>query len=328
MKCRDGALLWAARLGLTAIMSAGLAGAAMAIGAPEPAQTGLSKPATEVMQKIVEFYDLTNVIIIAIAVFVLALMIYVVIRFNEKANPVPSKTTHHVGLEVAWTVIPIAILLVIAIPSFKLLYLQYNYPKPDLTIKAVGNAWYWEHEYLDHKGLSITSNMVTDEDLIKSEIGDKEFANRFGKLEDGSLTKIAALQQASKPLWEKLKQPRQLAVDNDIAVPVGKVVHLLVTSNDVIHSWTIPAFGSKMQAVPGRTHATWFRPTVIGSYWGQCSVLCGKNHSSMPIGVKVVSEQAFNDWVAALKAKDPKKAKSILKADLDKNSTNKLAQAQ
>ncbi len=327
MTVRDGAQ-WAVRCCFAGIMVGTAAGTALAIGAPEPGQTGLSKPATEVMQKIVEFYDLTNFIIIAITVFVLALMAYVVIRFNEKANPVPSKTTHHVGLEVAWTVVPIAILLVIAIPSFKLLYLQYNYPKPDLTIKAIGNAWYWEHEYLDHKGLSITSNMVTDEDVIRSEIGDKEYANRFGKLEDGSLTKIRVLQEASKPVWEKLKQPRLLAVDNDIAVPVGKVVHLLVTSNDVIHSWTIPAFGSKMQAVPGRTHATWFRPTIIGSYWGQCSVLCGKNHSAMPIGVKVVSEQAFNDWVAALKAKDPKKAKSILQADLDRNTNNKLAQAQ
>lgn len=322
--------MWAslAKAGLVALMFSGLASQAWAIGAPEPGQTGLSKPATEVMQKIIEFYDLTNVIIIAIALFVLALMIYVVVRFNEKANPVPSKTTHHVGLEVAWTVVPIAILLVIAVPSFKLLYLQYNYPKPDLTIKAIGNAWYWDHEYLDHKGISITSNMLTDEDVIKSEIGEKEFNSRFGKLEDGSIAKIKAVQDAAKPLWEKLKQPRQLAVDNDIAVPVGKVVHLLVTSNDVIHSWTIPAFGSKMQAVPGRVHATWFRPTVVGAYYGQCSVLCGKNHSSMPIGVKVVTEQAFNDWVAAMKAKDTKKAKSILKADIEKHGNTKLAEAR
>jgi cytochrome c oxidase subunit 2 len=308
-------------------MAAGFAGAAWAIGQPEPGQMGLSQPATEVMQRISEFYDLVNYIIIAITIFVLALMLYVMIRFRESANPVPSKTTHNVTIEVLWTVVPIAILLFIAIPSFKLLYLQYNYPKPDLTIKAIGNAWYWEHEYVDHKGVSITSNMLTDEDVVKTEIGEKEFSARFGKLEDGSIEKSKALQDASKPIWAKLKEPRQLAVDSDIAVPVGKVVHLLVTSNDVIHSWTIPAFGSKMQAVPGRVHATWFRPTVPGSYYGQCSVLCGKNHSSMPIGVKVVSEQAFNDWVAALKAKDGKKAKAILKADLEKSAT-KLAQAQ
>ncbi len=327
MVARDKAGTRLVRLGLACLMAAGFAGAAWAIGQPEPGQMGLSQPATEVMQRISEFYDLVNYIIIAITIFVLALMLYVMIRFRESANPVPSKTTHNVTIEVLWTVVPIAILLFIAIPSFKLLYLQYNYPKPDLTIKAIGNAWYWEHEYVDHKGVSITSNMLTDEDVVKTEIGEKEFSARFGKLEDGSIEKSKALQDASKPIWAKLKEPRQLAVDSDIAVPVGKVVHLLVTSNDVIHSWTIPAFGSKMQAVPGRVHATWFRPTVPGSYYGQCSVLCGKNHSSMPIGVKVVSEQAFNDWVAALKAKDGKKAKAILKADLEKSAT-KLAQAQ
>jgi cytochrome c oxidase subunit 2 len=292
------------------------AGAAFAIGAPEPGQTGLSAPATEVMQRIREFYDLVNYIIIAIALFVLGLMIYVVVRFRESANPTPSKTTHHVGLEVAWTVVPIFILLIIAIPSFKLLYLQYDYPKPDVTIKAVGNAWYWEHEYVDHKGITVTSNMLTDEDVIKAEIGEKEFQARFGALEDGSVARINAVYEASKPIWEKRNEPRQLAVDAEIAVPVGKVVHLLVTSNDVIHSWTIPAFGSKMQAVPGRVHATWFRPTVKGAFYGQCSVLCGKNHASMPIAVTVVSEEAYAAWLAALKARDSKKAKSILRADL------------
>lgn len=314
----NGQCVRAALMAGAASALVGFAGAAHAIGQPEPGQINLSKPATEVMQKITEFHDLVNVIIIAIALFVLALMIFVMVRFNEKANPTPSKTTHHVGLEVAWTVLPIAILLVIAIPSFKLLYLQYNYPKPDLTIKAIGNAWYWDHEYLDHKGVSITSNMLTDEDVIKAELGDKEYAARFGKLEDGGIEKAKALYDASKPMWAKLKEPRQLAVDSDIAVPVGKVVHLLVTSNDVIHSWTIPAFGSKMQAVPGRVHATWFRPTVPGAYYGQCSVLCGKNHSSMPISVKVLSEAAFNDWIAAIKAKDTKKAKAIIKADLER----------
>jgi hypothetical protein len=163
--------------------------------------------------------------------FVLALMIYVMWRFRESANPTPSKNTHHVGLEVAWTVVPIFILLIIAIPSFKLLYMQYNYPKPDVTIKAVGNAWYWDHEYLDHKGISITSNMLTDEDVIKAEIGDKAFNERFGKLEDGSIEKSKILYDASKAIWAKrANEPRQLAVDNVIAVPVNKVVHMLVTS--------------------------------------------------------------------------------------------------
>jgi cytochrome c oxidase subunit II len=303
--------------GLAVVVAAVGGGEALAIGQPYPGQIGLSQPATEVMQRVVEFYDLVNYIIIAITIFVAALMVYTMVRFREGANPKPSKTTHHVGLEVAWTVIPIFILVVIAIPSFKLLNLQYNYPKPDLTIKATGNAWYWEHEYLDQKGVSVTTNMVNDEDVVKAEIGDKEFNARFGKMEDGTIAKVKAIQDAATPLWAKRNETRQLTVDNEIAVPVGKVVHLLVTSNDVIHSWTIPAFGSKIQAVPGRVHATWFRPTVVGMYYGQCSVICGKNHSGMPIAVRVVSEQAYKDWVAALQAKDPKKAKAILRAEAD-----------
>jgi cytochrome c oxidase subunit II len=323
------AVMRAVSLVLIAVVAVGLgADAAWAIGQPTDGQIGLSEPATEVMSQIVTFYDLVNYIIIAITIFVFALMIYVVLRFNERANPTPSKTTHHVGLEVAWTVIPIAILVLIAIPSFKLLNKQYDYPKPDLTIKATGNAWYWEHEYLDHKGVSVTTNMVSDEDMVKAEIGDKEFAARFKGTEDGSVERGKAVMEAAKPLWIKNKETRQLSVDNEIAVPVGKVVHLLVTSNDVIHSWTIPAFGSKMQAVPGRVHATWFRPEKLGMYYGQCSVLCGKNHSAMPIAVRVVSEQGYNDWLAALKAKDPKKAKAILKAEAISAQATSVAAAQ
>ena len=309
---------------------------AFAIGQPYPGQMGLSEPATEVMSRISSFYDLVNTIIIVIALFVLALMIYVMVRFREAANPVPSKNTHNVALEVAWTVIPIAILVIIAIPSFKLLNLEYAYPKPDLTIKATGNAWYWEHEYLDAKGISITTNMVSDEDVLKAEFGggkegDKEFNARFGKLEDGSIEKVKAVYAAAAPIWAKRaaggQESRQLSVDNEIAVPVGKVVHLLVTSNDVIHSWTIPAFGAKMQAVPGRIHATWFQPTKVGMYYGQCSVLCGKNHSGMPIAVRVVTEQAYNDWMAALKAKDTKKAKAILRAEAASLQSTSVANA-
>jgi len=302
---------------------------ALALGQSLPGQMGLQEPATEIASRINSFYDLVNAIIIAITIFVLILMIYVMVRFNERSNPTPSKTTHHVGLEVAWTVIPIAILVVIAIPSFKLLNFQYSYPKPDLTIKATGNAWYWDHEYLDHKGVAITSNMVTDEDILKAEIGDKEFNARFGALEDGSIAKAKALYEASAPIWAKKQaagtDSRQLSVDNEIAVPVGKVVHLLVTSNDVIHSWTIPAFGIKQQAVPGRVSASWFQPTKTGMFYGQCSVLCGKNHSAMPIAVRVVSEQAYGDWLAALKAKDPKKAKAILKAEADADRQKSVA---
>ncbi len=314
-----------------AALAIGAVEPAFAIGQPYPGQMGLSESGTEVMSRINQFYDLVNVIIIAITLFVLALMVYVMARFNETANPTPSKTTHHVGLEVAWTVIPIAILVVIAIPSFKLLNLEYSYPKPDLTIKATGNAWYWEHEYLDQKGVTVTTNMITDEDVLKAELGDKEYNARFKSLEDGTVTKTKALYEAAAPIWAKRaaggQESRQLSVDNEIAVPVGKVVHMLVTSNDVIHSWTIPAFGSKMQAVPGRIHATWFQPTKVGMYYGQCSVLCGKNHSSMPIAVRVVTEQAYNDWIAALKAKDPKKAKSILRAEAAMGEPTSVASA-
>jgi len=318
-------------LAVVAIALIGLgADAAFAIGQPNPGQMGLSEPATEVMARINSFHDLVNTIIIVITAFVMLLMLYVMVRFNERANPIPSKTTHNVALEVAWTVIPIAILVMIAIPSFKLLNLEYAYPKPDLTIKATGNAWYWEHEYLDHKGVSITTNMLTDEDVVKAAIGEKEFNAQFSKLEDGSIERVKAVYAAALPLWAKRKaefnEVRQLTVDNEVVIPVGKVVHLLTTSNDVIHSWTIPAFGSKLQAVPGRVGATWFRPEKVGMYYGQCSVLCGKNHSGMPIAFRVVPEQVYNDWMAAMTAKDGKKAKAIIKAEAA-NQLTTVAQA-
>jgi cytochrome c oxidase subunit 2 len=216
---------------------------------------------------------------------VLALLLYVMWRFSESKNPTPSRTTHNTTLEVLWTVIPVLILVAIAIPSFKLLYFQYTFPPPDLTIKATGHAWNWTHEYPD-QGISIDSLMLQNDerqDVIKSGI----------------------------PAWQV---PRNLAVDNDILVPVNKVVHVLVTSSDVIHNWTIPSFGSKVDAVPGRVTATWFKAMKEGIYFGQCSELCGKDHAFMPITVRVVKEQAFNDWAAALKARDKKKAKEIIRA--------------
>ena len=293
-------------------------------GQPSPGQIGLQDPVTEVAESIVSFHNIVSVLIIAIAVFVGLLMAYVMVRFSAKNNPTPSKNTHNTMLEVAWTVVPILILLAIAVPSFKLLYLQYSYPKPDLTIKATGNAWFWEHEYLDG-GPKITSNMVTDEDVVAADIGKAEFDKRFGKLE--GIQRIKQIQDASGPLWAKTKQVRQLSVDNEIAVPVGKVVHLLVTSNDVIHSWTIPSFGSKMQAVPGRVTTTWFRPMKVGVYYGQCSVLCGKAHSGMPIAVRVVPEPAYNEWLLAAKAKDWKKARGILTAATESSDQPKYAEA-
>jgi cytochrome c oxidase subunit 2 len=213
---------------------------------------------------------------------------------------------------VVWTVVPVIILVVIAIPSFKLLYSQYTYPKPDLTIKATGNAWFWEHEYADQGGLKVTSNIIRDEDILKAELSPEEFQKRYASLE--GLALIEKMHEDAAPLWAKRGMIRQLSVDNPIAIPVNKTVVLLVTSNDVIHAWTIPSFGSKTQAVPGRINATWFKPTAVGMYYGQCSVLCGKEHASMPIAVGVVSEAAFNDWLAAAKARDWERARRIVRA--------------
>ncbi|MGL4397231.1 MAG: cytochrome c oxidase subunit II [Hyphomicrobium sp.] len=296
------------------------------LGQPTDGQMGLQQPATSIMQQIVTLHDAVNIVIIAIAAFVLILLLYVMVRFSEKNNPTPTRTTHNTALEVAWTIIPILILVGISIPSFKLLYEQYRFPKPDITIKAVANAWFWEHEYIDDK-ITLTSNMLRDEDVLKAELGDKPFNEKYGALE--GIPRHRVLRDDAEAIWAKRNQLRQLTVDQEIALPVGKVVHLLVTSNDVIHSWTIPSFGAKMQAVPGRTAAVWFQPDKTGVFYGQCSVLCGKNHSGMPIVVRVVEQQVYDAWMGALKAKDKKKAAEILKADAALQDANKsVAQAQ
>jgi cytochrome c oxidase subunit 2 len=266
------------------------------MGQPLPGQIGLQNAATPIAHEIHAVYDLVNIIIIAIAIFVLVLLLFVMFRFSEKRNPTPSTTTHHTLLEVAWTVIPILILVVIAIPSFKLLMNQYTYPKPDLTIKAIGNAWFWEHEYPDNGNFTVTTNMLSEEENKEREA--KGFPS-----------------------------PRLLAVDNEIVVPVEKVVHVLVTSNDVIHNWTVQSFGSKIDAVPGRLTSTWFKAEKEGVYYGQCSELCGLNHAFMPIAIRVVSEATFNEWAAAMQAKDKKKAKELLdKVALEQAGRKALAQ--
>ena len=275
------------------LMGAGLAAAASALstlptlagsGQPSPKQITFQDAVTPVAQDIHWVHDYVNVIIFAITAFVLLLMLYVMWRFSEKRNPTPSRTTHNTVIEVLWTVIPVLILVAIAIPSFKLLYFQYTFPPPDLTVKAIAHAWNWTHEYPD-QGITVDSVMLQD-------------AEREAVVKSG----IPADQV-----------PRNLAVDNDILVPVNKVVHVLVTSTDVIHNWTIPSFGSKVDAVPGRITATWFKAMKEGIYFGQCSELCGKDHAFMPIAVRVVKEQVFNDWAAALKARDRKKAKDIIR---------------
>ena len=185
-------------------------------------------------------------------------------RFNEKRNPTPSRTTHNTPLEIAWTVVPVLILVAIAIPSFRLLFAQYDFPKADLTITATGSQWYWTYEYPDH-GITFNSIMVPEADL-------------------------------------KEGQPRLLTVDREVVVPVNKNVIVGVKSNDVIHDWAMPAFGVKLDAVPGRLQTTWFRAEREGVYYGQCSELCGRNHAFMPIAVRVVSEAEFADWLAKTKS--------------------------
>jgi cytochrome c oxidase subunit 2 len=272
--------------GLLAALGAGsfAAPALGGSGQPSPKQMGFQEAVTPVALDIHWMHDYVNAIIFVITAFVLVLLLYVMWRFSETRNPTPSRTTHNTTLEVLWTVIPVLILVAIAIPSFKLLYFQYTFPPPDLTIKATAHAWNWTHEFPD-QGISVDSVMLQNDErqaVVKSGIPAEQV-------------------------------PRNLAVDNDILVPVNKVVHVLVTSSDVIHNWTIPSFGSKVDAVPGRITATWFKATKEGIYFGQCSELCGKDHAFMPIAVRVVKEQTFNDWAAALKARDRKKAKEIIR---------------
>ena len=233
-------------------------------GIAVPWQMGFQPSGSPIMEQIHSFHTYINIIITLIALFVLGLLVYVMVRFNERRNPQPSRTTHHTALEVAWTVIPLLILVAIAIPSFRLLYAQYDVPKADLTITATGSQYYWTYEYPDH-GITFDSIMVPDADL-------------------------------------KEGQPRLLAVDREVVVPVNKNVIVGLKSNDVIHDWAIPAFGVKLDAVPGRLQSTWFRAESEGIYYGQCSELCGRNHAFMPIAVRVVSEAEFADWLAKSKA--------------------------
>jgi cytochrome c oxidase subunit II len=241
-------------------------GAAFAgLGQPSPWQFGLQQSATPVMDNIIWFHDFVNYIIVAIASFVLLLLIVVMVRFNARSNPTPSRTTHNTWLEVAWTIVPIAILLTIAVPSFKLLFYQLNPPPPDLTVKATGKQWYWTYSYPDSK---------------------VEFDSLFLKANE-----------------LKADQPRLLAVDNELVVPVNKNVLVLATGADVIHSFAVPSFGIKIDAIPGRINETWFRATREGIYYGQCSELCGRDHAFMPIAVRVVSEQGFATWLDEAKKK-------------------------
>jgi cytochrome c oxidase subunit 2 len=253
--------LAAAAVALVAGSGAVLAG----IGQPSPWQLGLQQSATPVMDNIVWFHDLLLWIISVIALFVLALLVIIMVRFNARANPIPSKTTHNTLLEVAWTLVPVIILVTIAVPSFKLLFLQQTIPPADVTVKATGKQWYWSYSYPDSK-FEFDSLMLKDNE-------------------------------------RKPDQPRLLAVDNEMVVPVNKVVRVQVIGSEVIHAFAVPSFGIKIDAVPGRLNETWFKATREGVYYGQCSELCGKDHAYMPIAVRVVSERDYAAWLDQAKKK-------------------------
>jgi len=233
---------------------------------PKNWQLGFQEPASQTMRDIVWFHDYMLVpIIVAISAFVLFLMLYVMVRFRASRNPNPSKRTHNVLVEIVWTLVPCLILIVMAVPSFKVLYSQDAIPKADVTIKAIGYQWYWGYEYPD-ENIIFDSYMIDEKDL-------------------------------------KDNQPRLLAVDNAVYVPVNKVVKVMITANDVLHAWALPSFGVKRDAIPGRINETWFKADRTGTFYGQCSELCGIKHAFMPITVNVVSEDEYNKWLEEAKVK-------------------------
>jgi cytochrome c oxidase subunit 2 len=243
---------------------AGASTAFAGLGQPTPWEMGLQDAASPIMADIIGFHTFLLWVITAITVFVLALLLIIMIRFNARANPTPSRTTHNTPLEVVWTIVPVIILVLIAIPSFRLLFTELDVPTPDITVKATGKQWYWSYAYPDNGNFEFDSLIVADKDLKPGDL-------------------------------------RLLTVDNEMVVPVNKVVHVLVTGADVIHSFSVPSFGIKIDAVPGRINETWFKATTTGVFHGQCSQLCGKDHSFMPITVRVVNDSDFTAWVAQAK---------------------------
>jgi cytochrome c oxidase subunit II len=237
------------------------------LGQPAPWEYKLQESGSPVMDHIEWFHNWLLVIITVITLFVLALLITVMVKFNAKANPVPSRTTHNTLVEVAWTLIPVMILVGIAIPSFRLLFQELDIPKADLTIKATGKQWYWSYAYPDNGKFEYDSLLACDESRTKCQ------------------------------------PPRLLSVDNELVVPVNKVIRVETTGADVIHSFAVPAFGIKIDAIPGRLNETWFQASKTGMYYGQCSELCGKDHAYMPIAVRVVTDQEFATWIEAAKKK-------------------------
>lgn len=237
------------------------AGPVAADGIPQPGQIYFQPAASPVMEQIESLHDFVQIIITAMTILVMALIAYICYRFSEKRNPVPSTTTHNTLLEVVWTAIPVAILFVIAIPSIKLLYFSDKTHEAEFTLKVVGHQWYWSYEYPDHGNFSFDSNMIEAKDLKEGQL-------------------------------------RLLEVDNAIVLPVDTNIRVLITAADVMHSWAVPALALKKDAVPGRLNETWVKITRPGTYYGQCSELCGVRHGFMPIKIVAVSREEFNQWVA------------------------------
>lgn len=233
---------------------------------PKPWETGFQEAVTPVMEKINEFHNILLVVITVITIFVLVLLLYTCIRFSAKNNPVPSKNTHNTLIEIIWTALPVLILVVLAIPSMRLLYFSQKVENTEMTIKVIGNQWYWSYQYPDNGNISFDSYMIKDAEI-------------------------------------KPGQLRLLDVDNHVVVPVDTKIRVQLTAADVIHSWAVPAFGLKTDAVPGKLNETWFQAEKIGTYYGQCSELCGVGHGFMPIQVEVVSKEDFAKWVEQAKVK-------------------------
>src|SRR5215470_7666249 len=234
--------------------------------APRPWQLGMQAPATPVKERLSAFHDELLVIIFLIALFVLGLLLYVIIRFNQRRNPVPTRTSHNTVIEMLWTVVPVLILVIIAIPSFKLMYFMDRVPNPDMTIKVTGHQWYWSYDYPDQGDLAFDSNLIPESDL-------------------------------------KPGQKRLLDVDNPLVVPVDTVIRVYVTGTDVIHSWFIPSFGVQEYAVVGRLNESWMKVEHPGVYYGQCNQICGVNHAFMPIKVEAVTKDEFQHWLEDAKKK-------------------------
>jgi cytochrome c oxidase subunit II len=257
---------------LTAIMLSLFSGIGVAaaedgvVGAPQPWQLGLQASASPGKEQWTDFHNLLVVVITGITLLVLALLIYVMVRFNSRSNPAPTRTSHNTVIEVLWTVVPVIILVIIAVPSFKVLYYMDKTQDAEMTLKVTGRQWYWDYSYPDQGDIGFSSYMIPDEEI-------------------------------------KPGQKRLLEVDNRIVLPIDTNIRILVTAGDVIHSWAMPALGIKKDAIPGRINETWARIDKEGVYYGQCSEICGTNHGFMPIAIEAVSKERFQQWVEEAKVK-------------------------